>query len=425
MASGEFGWWVPQSEQDLADAIRLGLLEETHFLELKQQIDAGTAANKELARDLGALGIDGGLLLVGVGESDQGPFLHPVDLNQLPERVEQVARSLVQPRLDLALTVIPSETNPAEGYLAVRVHPSLRSPHMVGDRYYGRGDKSKYVLDDSEVSRLHRARDVVDADAKATLDWLVARDPIPPEVGRAAHYFFIARPLRSDPELAVDLVRQPGYWEGFREILTAAAGRVPRTPRQQRNPLIHLTSSPARRADGVALTGGSLGDDRRPGIGAGNPNNTEEVELAESGEVRIFVGELSRERRSQSSDSEVHVILDEWVPELTREGIAIAGEVGRRFGYRGPWFLGVAMTGLAGLTTNSSARNFLGQERRLEATADDYRAWTQAPALAVLEHPGRLTGALVGRFLRSAGMEQIYRDTLLADPETVQPSGSA
>lgn len=422
MASGEFGWWVPQTEQDLADAIDLGLLEETHFLELKQQIDSGTAANKELARDLSALGIDGGLLIIGVAESDEGPSLHPVDLHQLPEKIEQIARSSIQPRLDLSINVIPSVNDPAKGYIVVRVHPSLRAPHMVGDRYYGRGDKSKYVLDDAEVSRLHRARDVVEADAAATLDWLIARDPIPPEITRAAHYFFIARPLRSDPELAVDMIRQPDYWEAFREILSAAARRVPNLPNQARTSLIQLTSSPARRADGVALTGGSLGDDRRPTIGAGNPNATEEVELAESGEVRIFVGELSRERRSQSSDGQVHVILDDWVPELTREGIEVAAAVGNKFGYRGPWFLGVAITGLAGLTTSSSARNFMGQEKRLEATADDYRAWTQAPALDVHEHPGRLTGALVGRFLRSAGIERFYLDNLLADPEA-RPSG--
>jgi hypothetical protein len=57
--SGE-AQWVPRSEADLAEAVSLGLLEETHYLELKREIPAGKGANRELARDLASLAVDGG-----------------------------------------------------------------------------------------------------------------------------------------------------------------------------------------------------------------------------------------------------------------------------------------------------------------------------------------------------------------------------
>ena len=68
--SGEARNWIPRSEADLTESISQGLLEETHYLELKREIAAGRGANKELARDLASLAVDGGTLLVGIGEDE-------------------------------------------------------------------------------------------------------------------------------------------------------------------------------------------------------------------------------------------------------------------------------------------------------------------------------------------------------------------
>ena len=69
--TAEVPHWVPRSEDDLAEAIRLGLLEEGHHLDLKREISAGRAANKELARDLASFAVDGGILLVGISEDNE------------------------------------------------------------------------------------------------------------------------------------------------------------------------------------------------------------------------------------------------------------------------------------------------------------------------------------------------------------------
>lgn len=60
--------WTPITETELLDAVAVGLLEETHYLELKGQLDSGSGGNKELARDLAQFAIDSGTLVIGVAE---------------------------------------------------------------------------------------------------------------------------------------------------------------------------------------------------------------------------------------------------------------------------------------------------------------------------------------------------------------------
>lgn len=81
--------WTPSTEADLAEALANGLLEETHYLELKREVPPGKGANKELARDLAQFAIDGGTLIIGIDAPEGAPTtLSPVPLAQLPERIE-------------------------------------------------------------------------------------------------------------------------------------------------------------------------------------------------------------------------------------------------------------------------------------------------------------------------------------------------
>jgi hypothetical protein len=65
--------WALRDEEDLATAAAKGLLEETHYLDLKELIPPGSAKNRELGRDLASFAVDGGTMLVGVREVDDGP----------------------------------------------------------------------------------------------------------------------------------------------------------------------------------------------------------------------------------------------------------------------------------------------------------------------------------------------------------------
>lgn len=91
--------FVPSSKEELEAALCAGLLVEGHYLDLKRQLGKGKEANRDLAKDVAAFSIDGGVLYIGVreGAPGQAPALHPVELGGLKERVDQVARSIPRP----------------------------------------------------------------------------------------------------------------------------------------------------------------------------------------------------------------------------------------------------------------------------------------------------------------------------------------
>jgi hypothetical protein len=61
----EKGRWTPTQWSDVVEAAAGGLLDESHWVDLKQELPAGNRAhNAELAKDLASLAVDGGLLLI-------------------------------------------------------------------------------------------------------------------------------------------------------------------------------------------------------------------------------------------------------------------------------------------------------------------------------------------------------------------------
>jgi len=79
------------SEADVLAAIGNGVLGESHYLDLKREVKSSANANKETARDLASFAIDGGMLIIGIGETDTGIESTPQPLAGVPERLEQIA----------------------------------------------------------------------------------------------------------------------------------------------------------------------------------------------------------------------------------------------------------------------------------------------------------------------------------------------
>ena len=127
---------------------------------------------KEAARDLVSFAIDGGTLIYGVAEDkvNRTFSLAPQRLDGLAEKIENIApSSLVDPPLRIIYEELPSEADPTRGYLVVHI-PASPVAHLPDGRYYGRNDKTKYVLSDPELLRLHDARRSADRDALARRD---------------------------------------------------------------------------------------------------------------------------------------------------------------------------------------------------------------------------------------------------------------
>jgi predicted HTH transcriptional regulator len=173
--------WTPGNEADVQAGIDRGLLGESHYLDLKQ-VPATRGDNKEAARDLVSFAVDGGTLIYGIAEdkANRTFALAPQPLNGLAEKMEQIAlSSLVDPVLTVACEEIPSDADPAGGYLVIHIPASPVAPHMADGRYYGRNDKTKYVLSDPEVFRLHERRRAADRDALMLLEAEIGNDRSP------------------------------------------------------------------------------------------------------------------------------------------------------------------------------------------------------------------------------------------------------
>lgn len=400
--------WEPRTEDDLRQAADGGLLEETHYLELKRELASGPSSNKELARDLSSLAIDGGTLIIGVDEKTTPPMLYPVPLRQLPERIEQIARTTPDPPLPVITRTITSTADPDKGYVLVTVPISGLAPHMVDNVYFGRGDKTKTRLSDAEVLRHHRARKDTEETITGLLAEYVRRDPVPAGEQKHAHLFIVAAPVAPRREMLLEVVDGPD-WAVFRKFINA--GYQPSAlMRRSFSPDLHLAGSTAHRPDGIALTSGLTQDRHLYPARADSSGETGalEIELTEDGTLRVFTGRLSDEL------SGVECLLIHTVPVLVRRVVHIAGAISEHAGYLGPWMFGVAATRIGGLTATSSEMS-IRSDRPLPRDTTEYRQVTTASAAELQQTPGAVTGRLVNRLLRAVDRSGSY-DDFTTDP---------
>jgi hypothetical protein len=84
------GRWTPATWADVVEAAAGGLIDETHWVDLKQELPAGKAtANTDLAKDLASLAVDGGLLVIGVEDhNSHAGKVCGVELAKLADRVD-------------------------------------------------------------------------------------------------------------------------------------------------------------------------------------------------------------------------------------------------------------------------------------------------------------------------------------------------
>lgn len=407
--------WSPRNEAELVQAVESRLLDETHHLEFKSGIGTTGAANKELARDIAQFAIDGGVLIIGVAEQDGQLRPNPVATAGLPERIEQIALTAIDPPLYVTTEVIPSEHD-GLGYIIVRVPASPRAPHMVEYVYFGRGDKTKIRLSDADVTRLHAQLQLREEAGAQLLDQLIARDPIPEEGREQVHFFAVASPVRPTLEMALPLVHGPDWATRFRAMMTAAL-QVPPLGKQLFSPDLRDANQPARRPDGAAFASHGLNPDRslNADIRHSHPEDIVELELSEDGQLRLFTGRFSDGLRDGDA-TPVQQIFDIMAVAYTRQMILMALHVGRETGYRGPWMLGAAATGIEGLSAYEQNRwNFRDRPQAYAVGGGDFRNYRIATTEEMEQASGQLTYRLVGRLLRALGRPDDAHAELMVD----------
>jgi hypothetical protein len=412
--------WTPKSEVDIEAGITGGLLVESHYLDLKE-VPATRGDNKEAARDLVSFAIDGGTLIYGIAEDKPNRTftLAPQPLNGLAEKMEQIAlSSLVDPVLSIVSDEIPSDADPTQGYLVVHIPASPLAPHMADGRYYGRNDKTKYVLSDPEILRLHQRRQAADRDALALLQAEIDSDPIPADQRQQAHLFLLAQPLAGRPDMLFDLASGPQWNQNLARFLQQAF-----TPELNAllngagfEPSLLYAGSGSRRSRGAARATPNLGNGRRfTPTQSASPEDAVELQVHEDGGLRVFMSRFSdRLPVSSIRPAPENVILDAAALDYTHRFLALVRAAADQAGYFGNWALAFGATGLQGLRAYGS-NNIAFFSASAVYDVDTYTQTTSVSWAELINVPGTITRRLVGPLLRALAIEEQY-SALLTDP---------
>jgi hypothetical protein len=404
--------FTASSEAELRAFLDSGAISESHHLEAKRMVAPGKGANLELARDLASLAVGGGVLLLGVDEDKQtGTFsLAPQPLRDLSERVEQVSQTRIAPRLTVRFQEIRSATDAEVGYLIVDVPPSPDAPHMVEGRYYGRGDKTKYVLADGEVRRimgLSRDRRVRFRDRLAAE---VERGPAPPHAPPEAHLFVVAAPSTGRPEMLHDALVRSGSslrdW-GQTTLLGGAPGAPPLwSPdaynESDRSDPVRLEPS----ANGIGMyhhqtfapriTDSEDDEDIWP-----STLHLFRLEIDDDGTIHLFCGVVTEKGRDYSSTAERRVTRTPLVAGLMARVVRTAVEVSNAVTYTGSWDIGLQLTNLRGAISSPDGWNV--GESPVAYSEDGYSAAGQFLVDELSRDEPTVVIRLCGRFYRGLG----------------------
>lgn len=404
--------WMPKTEADLQAAVDGGLFEESHHLDLKKA-PSSKGDNKELARDLVSFAVDGGTLIIGVQENKESRTfeLAPQPLNGLPEKVESVARSIPDPPLNVITEEISSAAEDGTGYLVVHIPASPVAPHMVDNRYFGRGDKTKYQMGDAEIVALHARRRNTEADTLALLRKEMDDDPLR-DVGAQSHLFLVAQPTAGRRDMCLPITGAQDWSLRLHTLIS----RVQENQELQAalsnrgfSPDLSHAHHGHRRARGVARSSSSLKSDRTYAPeGRWGDEDVIEVQLFEDGGLRLFMTRLS-ERHAPDDDAE-QVIFDAAAVILTRHMLELIRLVSADVGYHGNWAVAVGANRLRGRRRHTGGQERFPSNHRY--SADTYEESAGVTLAELREAQGTVTRRLLGPLLRSLDSEEVFSKAL-------------
>lgn len=296
--------WLPQSFDTAKAEIESQYVVENHYTELKQTYEQTGSGTKEMAKDIAALALDGGALIIGVVEDAQGRAVDtaPVELAQFAERIDQVALHRCDPPVTVQIHLLEESDGASTGLLVVEVPPHSLRPVMVDGRYFGRGERTVRQLADAEVVRLHQARAGEDQNVNRALETAVdhAKLALPLDSQQVGTLVIVAEPspvIRTD--LMADVYGRHDWWRWQQTADQAAASFVreqdSKSPILARSlidtpsfsPLQHLRggTSHDRQPEGVRVHGGLRGSTNGP---------RGYLQLHESGALHLAIDTVTR-----------------------------------------------------------------------------------------------------------------------------------
>ena len=381
--------WLPRTVDELRGAAESGAFTERHYCDIKRVLDKGEKGNRSLAIDLAAFAIDGGVVVVGLDEGQSPPALSPNLIRGAKERIDQVARSRIDPPLAVTVHEIAAD-DAGQGFLVIVVPASPAAPHMVEGRYRGRSDTTNTILSDPEVRRVRALRAEALRSIHQVLKGEIDRDPVPQEAREQAHLFVVAQPAYADPEML-----QRALGSTWREWIAQEVLNVPRLDQEWSPDFREVQHRVHRSPDGWTAT--SLQPGRVTGD-AVRENHLLDLEIREDGGVRLFCGRASDTfARSHGSEGR-KVILEVIVAGLAIRVVRAARLVSEKGGYVGNWDLGLAITGIRHTYSYAVASTILADP--LPYAADSYVQTTSATFAELMADPDAIVERLFGRLNR-------------------------
>jgi hypothetical protein len=146
--------WHPRTWHELAAAC--GVVTEAIDLDFKAQL----TSNAEIAKDVAAMTVQGGVIAYGIDEDDKSvaKAITPLELRHAAERIQQVVDSAIWPRPAIEIDAIEDPAGPTMGVLLVTVTASALAPHFTRDRFPARSGTTTRYLTEHEIAALYEQR---------------------------------------------------------------------------------------------------------------------------------------------------------------------------------------------------------------------------------------------------------------------------
>ncbi|GIF75677.1 MULTISPECIES: AlbA family DNA-binding domain-containing protein [Asanoa] len=397
------GHW--RTWEDFEKHVASGELRESHTLELKRDdYSNGESGKKEQAKDIAALALDGGVLVIGVEEDKTTGVAikaSPVALAGVIERIDQICASRISPPLRVTIRDdLRSPSDLSTGVIIIDV-PATGVPHMVDHRYLGRDNRTTRPLDHTEVVRLLARHDL---DAEVVHKDLDEADALMDGEGMsAARLVITATPI---PLLRRDALRDQlaasGAASWFNDRMTAASARA--SAARAGSEAMSRLFRPWRwtdRANGWGARRIPGGMALRFGSGGTTPFT---IEVLESGGARFAADLITEVHKDRYSEAMTKVLYLDYAMSFTCEALAWIAEVAEEAGLRGTYGIGLHLGGLAGAIrepTTSTAERRLHVPDKTKYRDDSYRQTLMATG-ADLRGPFQpLLDQLFGQLLRA------------------------
>ena len=347
-------------------------------MEFKQELPL----NKALAKHIAGLAAEGGALVIGVEETPTGNEIRPLDCKGTRERVEQIARDIPVPPVDIESYILDSEGT-GHGVLWIEIPVSPAMLHQVDGTYYERGDTQTRPMADSEVADRMRLRQGRYEAVRDNLDAALKREE-PGGTEWPGRTCIVARPIGASEDEFFGPTRASEEWKSFAYEVMQPSGMLPVIGNRYWG-ILKTRNEMAR--DSLAWSHALFG--------------YRDIEVQETGAFCLL---------SYCRD---------WLPDRTeviqassavlacREALFLIEEVQRRTGQRRMWDLAFCVSMVEGFRARKRTEQWqFGNRFVPKIPRDHYRMiLTGVSTQQLTERPRSVIEQLAGRFIAECGLD--------------------